>query len=474
MIPAKNLLNSSQKKAVKVFKKFAKTSPFYRKYLKKIKISPSHIKTFDDFRNKVPTLDKKSLFTANLRNIKEIFPGHSLNNCHSILPSSGFSGKLSFGINTISDSKSQEKHVDLMLDYIFDVGRKKTLLINALSMGINVPTKKVVTVNTGPREDIVLSLVRIFTKEFEQTIIVGDNCLVKNIIEKGIEDGMKWPDHGIRLVLGGDNFPENFRSYLAHLLKINLEGEQKMIIASSFGIAEIGLNILWETTNTIGIRRVASRDAGIRMSLLGQNEELCPMLFQYNPLRVNVEEVSGQLVFTNLNMNSTVPIIRYASGDLGTIIPYERIVKTLKASGLQKYTPHLPFPIAALRERLQYLDFDGRLVFPGMIKNALYSDFALPNLITGYFTISKSGKKLLLEIHLKEGAVLTNAIKKKFEAAIASHLKDIVFELIFYQYREFRYGMGLDYERKFQHMRHHHQSLCLDGNKLQGYTYINK
>ena len=453
---SERLIYSSQKKAIKVFKRFAKTIPFYHNYLKKLKIDPSTIRTFSDFRDKVPTLDKETLFSSNIRNIKEIFPGHSLKGCHSILPSSGFSGKLSFGINTMSDHRSQEKHVDFMLEYKFDVRRKKTLLINALCMGINVPAKKVVTVNTGPREDVVISLIQIFSKEFDQTIIIGDNSLVKNIIEKGIAEGMSWPDYRIRLILGGDSFPENFRSYLAHLLKIDIEAEQKIIIASSFGIAEIGLNILWETANTICIRRSASRDAKLRMSLLGQEEDLCPMLFQYDPLRVNIEDALGRLLFTNLNMSSRVPIIRYASGDLGTIIPYKRIAEILKAAGLQKYIPRLPLPVVALRERLQYLDFNGRLIFPSMIKNALYSDFHLPNVMTGYFTIAKSGEKLVLEIQLKDGAALTNEIKKRFEAAISSYLGVMHFELIFYQYREFRYGMGLDYERKFQHMHHHH------------------
>lgn len=456
MILPERLLRLSQKRAIKVFKRFAKNVPFYRRYLQISNVRVSSIKTFDDFKRSVPILDKDLLFIANYKNIKEILPHHSLKKCLAILPSSGFSGSLSFGINALNDARLQERHVDLMLNYVFDVKRKRTLLINALCMGVNVPSKMVTSVTTGPREDIVLSLVKIFSKEFDQTIIIGDNCLIKNVIEKGIEDGIKWENHRTRLVVGGDSFPVNFRSYLAHLMKIDLEKEEKIIIGSSFGIAEIGINILWETPNTIRIRRAASNDSKLRAALLGREEELCPMLFQYNPLRVCIEESAGRLLFTNLSSNSRIPIIRYASGDMGTIIPHEQIAKTLIDSGLHKYIPSLRLPVIALRERSQHINVNGRMISPDMIKNAFYSDFHLPGLLTGNFTIAQSEKKLVLDIQLKDGASLTNESRKRFEAAVARCLPGIHFEFIFYQYREFQIGMGLDYERKFKHMRHHH------------------
>lgn len=471
MIPVKNLLHSSQKKALKAFKRFAKNVPFYRRYLQKSNISPSRIRTLDDFKLLVPILDKESLFAANLRNIKEIFPKHSLNHCRSVLPSSGFSGKLSFGINTKKDSRSQEKHIDMMLDYVFDVRRKKTLLINALSMGINVPTRRVTTINTGPREDMIIALVEVFAKEYDQTIIIGDNYLIKNTIEQGIEYGIDWPRLRIRLVLGGGGFPENFRSYLAHLMGVDMARAKEILIASSFGIAEIGLNILWESTNTIAMRRAASLDSKFRTALLGQEEKLCPMLFQYNPLTIHIEESNGRLLFTNLNPNAIIPIVRYASGDHGIIIPHERIVKALKTAGFDKYIPRLPIPIVAVKERLQPLNLDGRVIFPRIIKNAIYSDFGLPALTTGYFVIAESQGKLLLEIQLKEGAIITDELRKRFEIAIASYVRDVHFELVFYPYREFQCGMGLDYERKFQHMRHRHhksETSALTKTRLEG------
>ncbi|MDP2928619.1 MAG: hypothetical protein Q8O01_00965 [Candidatus Omnitrophota bacterium] len=452
MISFESLLETGQKKALHVFKMQAKNVPFYRKFLRESNVHSEKIKTIDDFIKLVPIMDKERLFVSNLQNISEILSGNSLGDCQSILPSSGFSGKFSFGINTKRDAKPQEKHADMMLDLVFDVGRKKTLLINALCMGIAIPTAKVTTVSTGPRMDIVISVVKTFAGQFDQMIIAGDNCLLKNTIERGIEDGIRWHENVTHLILGGDSFPENFRSYLAHLMGADIDREQKVLLGSSFGIAEIGLNILWESANTIRMRRAASLDTKFRTALLGREEDFCPMLFQYNPLQVYVEESHGRLLFTNLNTNAITPIVRYSSGDMGMIIPYERIAKTLKAVGLEKYMPRFHLPMVAVKERLQYLNFGERLIFPGIIKNALYSDFELPGITTGYYRIAESDGNLLLEIQLKEGAMLTDDIKKRFEVAVACYVRDVKIELKFYPYREFQYGMGLDYERKFQYM----------------------
>jgi hypothetical protein len=65
--------------------------------------------------------------------------------------------------------------------------------------------------------------------------------------------------------------------------------------------------------------------------------------------------------------------------------------------------------------------------------------------------MSKLNKRLVLEIQLKEYLTTTEELKEKFNRLMAKNLK-IDFEVILFPYREFQYGMGLDYERKFQFM----------------------
>lgn len=451
IITSEKLIRNSERQAVAAFKRAAQKVPFYKTCLKQLNINPDRINTIQDFKNTVPILDKEKLFTSNLSDIKNICAGGALKGLRSILPSSGYSGNFSFGLNTENDLKKQAEGVDLILDYTFDVAHKKTLLVNSLCMGINIPSAKAVLINTGPRADIALAVVKTFAKEFDQIIIVGDNCLLKNLIEKGAERGFKWPDYDINIILGGDSFPENFRAYLAHLLGIRLDGGDKRIIGSSFGIAEIGLNLLWETRKTIQIRRRACVDKALRKELFAEDGDTCPMLAQYNPFKIYLEEADGHLILTTLEPGTKLPLVRYRTGDLGSVISFDKLNKTLNKFGLSEYLPYYKLPLACVRGRDEYLDFNGRRIYPDLVKNALYGDFELPKFITGYFAMKKSGQQLNIELQLKEGVRPEEELKNKFRALLSGFLKTDL-QLIFYPYRDFPYGMELDYERKFQYI----------------------
>jgi phenylacetate-CoA ligase len=451
MIPATKILAASQNEAIRSFRRMSGSIPFYKRYLGSINVHPRRIKTGSDFKTLVPVLDKEKLFTANLNDIKEIFSGRSITGCRSILPNSGFSGKFSFGINTRKDCKSQEKNIDRMLHRLFDATRQKTLLVNALCMGIDIPTQRAVTVNTGPREDIVISIVRIFAKAFDQIIMVGDNCFIKNVLEGGRDEGIDWPALNVHIVMGGDSFPENFRIYLAHILGARSSRHKEGVIGSSYGTAELGLNILWETPKTIRLREKSDKDSRFMEELLGEKALFSPMLFHYNPLTVYMEEENGRLLFTTLNRNAKLPIIRYATGDMGHIIPYERFASVLKGAGLSDLLPQYQIPLVAVKGRSQYLDLDGLRVSPDFIKNILYGDLSLPAKTTGYFRMRKIDNRLTLDIQLKHGIEATTDLNNEFTNMFKKAIdKDV--DLMLSPYHNFCYGLELNYERKFQYI----------------------
>lgn len=451
MILSEKLTRNSEKNAIAAFKRAAKSVPFYKTFLKQLNIDPGGIKTVSDFKNRVPVLNKEKLFTSNISDIKSICLDGSIKGCRSILPSSGYSGKLSFGLNTGSDLRNQAKSIDLIMNFAFDIAHKKTLLINSLCMGIEIPAAKAVVANTGPRADTALAVVKTFAADFDQIIIVGDNCLLKNLIEKGIEAGFRWQDHDINIILGGDSFSENFRSYLAHLLGVKLDSGDKRVIGSSFGIAEIGLNLLWETRKTIRIKRRACADEALRMELFKGRGDCCPMLAQYNPLKAYLEEVDGNLVITTLDPKTKLPLMRYNTGDAGSLISYVELKKILNKFGLMELLPYYRLPLACVWGRNEYLEINGEKLSPDAIKNGLYSDFDLPKFITGYFTMKKSERQLNIELQLKKDAAVSGELKNKFKAALSKFIKTD-FQVLLYAYHEFPYGMELDYERKFQYI----------------------
>ncbi|MDP3789928.1 MAG: hypothetical protein Q8R48_05955, partial [Candidatus Omnitrophota bacterium] len=89
MISASKILEASQNGAIRSFQRMSGSSPFYKRYLHSLNIHPARVKHGSDFKLLVPVLDKEKLFTSNMDNIKEIFSGHSITGCRSILPNSG-------------------------------------------------------------------------------------------------------------------------------------------------------------------------------------------------------------------------------------------------------------------------------------------------------------------------------------------------------------------------------------------------
>lgn len=439
-----------QRRVLSIFKHAAKSIPFYRKYLEQLNIDFRKVKSIQVFKNIVPILNKDKLFTPQNLNIRD-YLSDNLKAPQSIFPSSGFSGKFSFGLVSKEETKKQSKTIDYSLDHAFDTTHKKTLLINALSMGINIPTSKATIVNTGLRSDIVFFIIRRFAKEFDQIILIGENSFIKNLLEQGLEEGLSWQDYDIHIIFGGESFPESFRTYIEHLVGIAPDDKRGVFIGSSFGCAEIGLNLLWETPQTIQIRKRACFHEKLRVGLLGEDTPLCPIFFQHNPLNIYIEELNGKLLFTSLNPKALLPIIRYDTGDEGLIIPFNKLKKALKDLGLKQYTPKYRLPLIAVKSRGQYIDFNGNKIYPDMVKNALYSRVELPKLITGYFRMKKNDNRVGLEVQLKKKVAPTKEIEDKFKSLISKFIS-IDFDLVLYPYNEFPYAMELDFERKFKYI----------------------
>lgn len=438
-------------KTLSIFKHAAGKNPFYKNYLEKSGINAKSVRTIGDFKKRVPTLNKSTLFPSSPQNITNYCMHGNLNKCRIIFPSSGFSGKFSFGLISKEDIKAQLKVVNSVLDRVFNVSKHKTLLINCLSMGINIPASNVTMVNTGLRNDVALSIIRTFAKEFEQIILMGENIFIKNLLEHGAELGIKWSDHKIYIVFGGESFPESFRAYLEHLLGVAYKDKDDFVAGSSFGFAEIGLNVLWESRGTIFMRKKAVSDKDFRKALLEEEAVLSPILFIYNPLSVFVEEEKGKLLFTTLNRHTQLPIIRYETGDEGHIISYKKITELLREFGMDTSILELPLPVVAVKNRGHYLKIGDRKIYPDMIKDAFYSITGLPELITGYFRMTIKNNFLNIEIQLKKDKSIPEVIKKNLE----DYLKNSLitgFELVFYDYSDFPYAMELDFERKFQYL----------------------
>ncbi|MDP1853756.1 MAG: hypothetical protein Q8L26_06115 [Candidatus Omnitrophota bacterium] len=426
----------SEYKAVMAFRAAVKNSPAYADFIKKSTgIDPRRVNKIQHFKEFVPILDKDKVFGAYSGKIESWCKGTNLDNVGEIVSSSGHSGKFSFGINSRSSQKYSRQLTDIMLDYTFGISRKKTLLINTLAMGIRISSDYVTVADTGPRTDTVIALLKEFAPKFEQVIVAADNNFIKNTLEEARESHVDTKDVKIHLILGEEILAENLRSYLASLLYEDLDNPDGAFIGSSFGIAELGLNLLFETRQSIRLRRVTQKDNQFSAP---------PAIFQYLPTRAYLEEYESkesgtELLMTNLDDSALLPLVRYNTKENAKLI----------ASPKGELPLNLPFITVYGRDKL--IAKDGLVIRPELIKEALFLNCDVASSVTGYFRISQTDGVLNIDVQLKKGKDNLSQIRDNIQSSFSYFLK-FPHIVNVHPYYSFPFGLELDYERKFRYI----------------------
>ena len=454
----RRLARLSEEHALATFRRAAARIPAYRAFLGEHHVDPDTIRTIEDFRAGVPLLDKGKAFLAHRDNINTLCLPAELANIKSIVPSSGHTGFFSYGLTTRAEIKKNQEAIDFILDYVFEVASRRTLLINALPMGVRVHSDLVTIADTSVRSDIVLGLIRSFAGTFDQIILVAMNAFAKLILEDGLSQGIDWKRTPMHVVVGEELLSENLRSYMADILGINPDDpEEFRLIGSSFGVAEFGLNLFYETRELIRLRRLLQREPKLKDALIGREPHLLPALFYYNPMRLYAENMltpdgSSPIILTNIEKDVLLPLIRYNIRDEGLIIPFNKLKETLESLNYAAFIPRVRLPLVAVwgRDKL-FIEKEKRTLRPEQMKEILYEDPAIASCITGNFhlSIARFGG-LRVEIQSKPDCSGQQDLEQRLREIILKYLPGS--EIILYPYAEFPYGMTLDYERKFRYL----------------------
>lgn len=445
-----SLFKGLSRKVIASFKSAAGKCTAYRKILKAKGILAESVSTLDDFRQKVPVIDKNSFFAA--FPFMELAGEKNFKKIRYIMTSSGFSGKFAYGV----ELKHHEKHsgffVDTALDLFFKTSRRTTFLINCTPMGVHINTSLPLA-ETSVRSDMVLALLAKVSPCYEQTIIIGDPYFLKKTVEEGTQAGIGWKNLNVSLVLGQDWFPESLRSYLGSLMEIDPDKDTERLIIATMGLTELGLNVFHESPETIKIRRNAQANNDLHRKLFGTESKASGFLFHYYPMRFYIEESQeGSLIFTTLSKSVSIPLIRYASGDCGHLIPYSGLEEMLNTFNLNHLKPFLKLPLTTITGRLgNYLKIKDDLIYPEDLKLGLYENFEIASRITGHFVLAAEKEKPIVCIQLKPsvspGRLFNNAIQDAFFKYTRTE-----FTIKTFPYHEYPYGMELNYEKKFSNI----------------------
>ncbi len=371
----------------------AQASPAYAQLLREHGLTPARLNAGLPLQA-LPVLNKANTFGR--FPLAELARPVAAGQLADVLTSSGRSGS-HFGYR-LSERRAHDQAwfgIDLGLEDAFRVGELPTLLVNCLPMGVVFSSRAVAVANVSVREDMACAILRDIGPRFKQTLVCTDPLFVRRLLIAGRSAGVDWAALNTSFILGEEMLVEAQRDHIARHLGLDPDSAPHRMVGSSFGVGELGLNLLFETRATLRIRRAARRLAALAALLEGREGSApgpdagnaLPAIFCYAPQRLCVEIIDpdsqgwGGLCLTLLDRNAVIPLPRYATGDLARLPLAAEVTQAARLAGVE--TPWLP--VVLVRGRAA----DRRPGAPAVeaVKALLYADFDDAERITGAFRI---------------------------------------------------------------------------------------
>lgn len=449
---AGRMLESSRRGAIRAAALAAQHSAAYRVLLQEHRIEPSSLGLQTDLAA-LPVLTKANTFGRfALEQLARPTPANEL---ADVLTSSGRGGR-SFGFRLTARGQHETSwfDIDLGLQDVFKVDQQATLLVNCLPMGVVFRSRAVTVANVSVREDMACSILRDVGPRFQQTLLCTDPLFIRRLLDEAHVAGVDWKALNTSVIMGEEVLVEAQRDYIAARLGIDLENDPLRMIGSSFGVGELGLNLLFETRETIRMRRAMRAQPEVAQLLSGKSDgSSVPSIFCFNPLRCHVEVLDpdsdgfGELCFTMLDPHAIIALPRYSTGDLGKLVTRPHAAQAAQLSGTTM--PWLP--VVAVKGRMQ----DRPTGVPSVesIKELIYADHAIADQLTGAFRIAKDdagGVKLTMQTN-NDRAAEDLGLRQQL-VTLASRRLSIPLNLELLAPLAFPYRPLLDHERKFAYV----------------------
>jgi len=431
----------ARQRVVGAFHLAARRVPAYGQLLAERGVNPDDIKTFEDFQKRVPIIDKKSYVLPHQHQVAELCVEGKLNNVGVVMTSSGYTGEPTYWLRSHDELDTFALNTLFGFKNYYRYHLRHTLVVNCLYIGIyiagyrfaqavqRIARENTTIANPGIDFDMALSVLKKLHGYYEQIILVGFPPFLKGLVEKALGAGVPLDKKTVQVITGGEGFSEAYRTYLAKILNIDLNNPETGTILSSYGAADVDLNLFFETPETIFIRRAADEDEELRRMIFGENIDTLPMFFQYVPVMTFVEnadpegEASGQLIITTSNTETKMPLIRYNIHDVGQAIPFRHVMDAIEKRGLKM--PRRPYhmPFVTIVGRKASISYNGANIYPEYIQDAIMKDAEMTEKLTGLFrlrvdTDESFMQRILIDIQLKENVTPDDGLRARCEDII--------------------------------------------------------
>jgi phenylacetate-CoA ligase len=423
-------------RALKLFHEMARRVPAYKDFLRKQKIDPANIKTIADFV-KVPAIDKQN-YLRSYPLEKLCWDGDFKGPSWVIASTSGSTGEPFYFPREKSQDMQYAGTAELYLRTNFEIHKKSTLYIDAFPLGPwigGIFTYEVIRtiaqkgyslsiITTGVNKKEIINAVKNFGGHFDQIIIACYAPFLKDALDDGVRQGVRWKKYDLKFIFSAEGFSETFRDYIAHTAGLK---NVYLDTLNHYGTVDQG-TLAYETPLSILIRRMAVKREALYEKIFPVKHKL-PTLCQYDPELFFFEEVSQGLLCSSY---SGLPLVRYDLKDRGGVIRYDDMTRRIAdagidihregvAAGIKKTVWALPFVYVYERSDMS-VSLYAFLVYPETIRKAL-QEKQFQRVVTGKFTmITRYDKNhdqyLEINVELKGGEKGSGKLKDSVRKAV--------------------------------------------------------
>lgn len=436
---------------LKRFKEAAKHVKAYREFLDEKHIDPDSINKPRDIPT-IPPITKKNYLRAH--RWEDLCHSDSLKDMPLVLTATSGSTGEPFYIPRADDvHRDAETYHWLFLERSGLDPRIPTLVIVGFGMGVWIGGMityeafhrisryrwPLTILTPGVNKKEIFDALNHIGSSYKQLVLCGYPPFIKDLIDDGVDQGIKWEQWNMRVVCAAEAFSEHFRDHI--MQKIGAKDPYRSIM-NIYGSAELG-SMATETPLSILLRRLAIENRPLYAKLFSEAHRL-PTLAQFVPSILTFEAgTEGQLYVTG---GGVLPFVRYDIGDKGGVFSFADAERMCKESGIDLPTEAkragiadtvMELPFVYLYERADLsTKLYGAIIYPEHIKIGLQKK-KFERLITGRFSMTteydpQHNEYLELNIELRpdvkvseaERSALVDSIVKSLSASSGEYLNN--------------------------------------------------
>ena len=417
----------AEERAFAVFRRTAATVPAYAAFLREHGVDPDGVRELGE----VPLATKEN-YVGRYPLAERCLDGR-LDTSDMLALSSGSTGEPTVWPRFLTDELAVAARFEQVFRDSFDAHRRTTLAVVCFPLGTwvggmytaaclrHLATKgyPLTVVTPGNNVEEILRVVDRLGGEAEQVVLLGYPPFVKGVIDTGRARGLDWTRFGIRLVLAGEVFSEEWRTLVGERTGSTRPTHDS---ASLYGTADAGV-LAVETPLSIAIRRFLAGEPEAAAELFG--DVRLPTLVQYDPASRWFEAQGGTLLFTGEN---GAPLVRYHIADEGGVLGHDELLAFVRARGFDPPAGR-PLPFVYVFGRSHFtVSYYGANVYPENVTVAL-EQAPISDWTTGKFVLSAledadRDRFLSLVVELAPGAEAgPDAATEVAEAVVAQLLR---------------------------------------------------